>query len=885
MTMETGRMLLHYRLVDKIGEGGMGVVWKAIDTTLDREVAIKILPDHFAADRERLARFEREARLLASLNHPHIAGIYGIHEAPATGTGEPGTRFLAMELVSGEDLAVALQRGPIPLDRVLQIMGQVAEALEAAHESGVIHRDLKPANVRLTTEGKAKVLDFGLAKAHDPNAASDPVHSPTMTSAGTVAGLILGTAAYMSPEQAAGQATDRRADIWSFGVMLYELLSGKRLFEGETISHTLADVLRAPIELDTLPAAVPSSIRRLLERCLNRDKMRRLRDIGEARIIIEDEIAHPGSGDAPVAQPETAPAGAGRSTLLPWVLAGLAIVVAILTFVLRQDSGPATAEPTRRFTIEASSSGNTRQGDGRAVAISSDGRLIVTRGDAGADDVLYMRAIDDFEQRPIEGSQSGRMPTFSPDDQWIAFLDATSLRKIRVTGGPAIKIGQAAASAGNLHWGADNYIYYGTQSGLWRIYAEGGEPEALISHTSDSNQRATLPFLLPDGRHLLCNRPAGRRGTGQLLILDLETKELQGLEMQGSDARYLPTGHLLFSQTNSVFVVPFDLEQLKITGTPLPVLPRAWVDQGQIQADISADGTVAYLPAAREESQALVTVGLDGRVEPLIPDGLPFMSLNDPRYSRDGRNILISVEGGAIWMVNLDTQTPTLMSENGFYPLWSPDGSEAIYGSARNTSYDLYRRPVDLSHPEELLLDWDQNLRSADWTWQGGLIVREEVLEKGMDLHYWPDISDESTMVTLMDGEDDELAPVVSRDGKWMAYVSGYSGGDEVYVTTFPDIGARLQVSNQGGNSPTWAPDGKHLYYFEGTTLIAVTLETEPRFRVLKREPLFEGSYVQYRWSRQYDIHPDGQRFVLIKNPPRGNIEVITRWFNELRTP
>ncbi|MBD3867339.1 MAG: serine/threonine-protein kinase [Acidobacteria bacterium] len=884
MTMETGRMLLHYRLVDKIGEGGMGVVWKAIDTTLDREVAIKILPDQFAADRERLARFEREARLLASLNHPHIAGIYGIHEAPAAGPGESGIRFLAMELVSGEELAVALQSGPIPQDRVLQIMSQVAEALEAAHESGVIHRDLKPANVRLTTEGNAKVLDFGLAKAYDPNTASDPVHSPTMTSAGTVAGLILGTAAYMSPEQASGQATDRRADIWSFGVMLHELLSGKRLFEGETISHTLADVLRAPIELDDLPASVPSSIRRLVERCLDRDKMRRLRDIGEARIVLEDEIAHPGSGDAPGAQPGIAPARSRLSSLLPWVLAGLATVVAILAFLLGQDNTTGAIEPARRFTIEARS-GNSRQGDGRAVAISSDGRHIVSPGVAGAEDVLYLRAINDFEQRPIEGSQGGRRPTFSPDNQWIAFLDSTSLRKVRVSGGPSIEIGQAAASAESLHWGTDNFIYYGAQAGLWRINTEGGEPEALVAGTPADTMRTTMPFLLPGGRYLLCNRSAGRRGTGQLLILDLETKEVRKLEMQGSNARYLPTGHLLFAQSNSVFVAPFDLDELKLTGAPMPVLPRAWVDQGQIQADVSADGTVVYLPAAREETQALVTVGLDGQVAPLVPDGLSFISLNDPRFSRDGRSVLISVEGGAIWMVDLDTQTPTLLSEDGFYPLWSPDGSEVVFGSTRNVSYDLYRRPVDLSRPEELLLDWDNNLRSADWTWQGGLIVREEVPGKGMDLHYWPDINDESTLVTLMDGEDDELAPVVSRDGKWLAYVSGYSGDDAVYVTTFPEAGARMKISNHGGNSPTWAPDGKHLYYFEGPSLIAVTIETEPRFRVLKREPLLEGNYVQYRWARQYDIHPDGKRFVMIKNPPRGNIEVITRWFSELPDP
>jgi len=874
MPIESGQTLLHYRLTEKLGEGGMGVVWKAMDTTLDREVAIKILPDTFSADAERLARFEREAKVLASLNHPHISGIYGIHETE-------GVRFLSMELVSGEDLSTVLERGPLPLDRTLQITREVAEALEAAHESGIIHRDLKPANVRLTLEGKAKVLDFGLAKAYDPATASDPMTSQTMTSAGTVAGLILDTAAYMSPEQASGQPTDRRADIWSFGVMLHEMLSGKRLFAGETISHTLADVLRAPVNFDELPPGTPPAMRRLVERCLDRDKMRRLRDIGEARITIEDTIADPHKEDTAAPKEGVTPAATSR---LPWIVAGLAAVAAVIGFAWNSGDAPASAEPTRRFAVEVPNSGNTRQGDGVAIAVSSDGRRIVTRGGAGAEDMLYLRLIDDYESVPIEGTVGGRNPFFSPDDRWIGFLATTNLYKVRSTGGPPILISSAPASPDGMDWGEDGFIYYGHQGRIWRVSADGGEIESLTEGDPEENLRLALPFVLPGAKSLLCSTNTGRQ-TGGLFALDLGTSKLKDLDMLGSNPHYLSTGHVVFAQADRVFVAPFDMRRLEFTGPATPAHPRAWVDQGQIQIDISAEGTVVYLPASRDETQSLVTVDLEGQVVPLLPDGLPFISLNDPRMSRNGRRLLISVEGGAIWMVDLDTQTPTLMSESGFYPQWSPDGNEIIYGTTRSESFDVYRRPVDLSRPEELMLDEKNNLRSGDWTRQGILVIREEIPDKGMDLRYIPNVDDPSTMLPLMEGDDDELAPIVSYDGKWLAYVSNYSGNDEIYVTSFPEIGARLRVSTKGGTSPTWAPDGSAIYYFEGTKMIAVSIETEPRFRVTGREALFDGEYLQYRWSRQYDIHPSGDYFILIKNPMRGNVEVVTNWFEELSAP
>ncbi len=333
-------------------------------------------------------------------------------------------------------------------------------------------------------------------------------------------------------------------------------------------------------------------------------------------------------------------------------------------------------------------------------------------------------------------------------------------------------------------------------------------------------------------------------------------------------------------------MAPFDLDKLEFTGPSMPVLPGVWVDQGQMQLALSAAGTVVYQPmAAAGVNQKLVSVDLDGRVEPLFPDGLPFYSINDPRFSRDGRRLLLTVDNGAVWMIDLDTQTPTLMSESGFYPQWSPSGTEIIYGSVRGLSFDLYRRPVDLSHPEELLLDLDNNLRSADWTRQGVLVVREEIDGKGMDLRTMTDPGDPSTFQPLLEGADDELAPVVSSDGRWLAFVSNYSGSDEVYVTSFPQPGGRSQVSIKGGDSPVWSPDGATLYYFEDSRLIAVSVETAPRFRVTGRRTLLEGEYLTYRWSRQYDIDPSGERFVFVQTPARGNVEVVTNWFAELVQP
>jgi len=887
--IEAGKTLLHYRFVDKIGEGGMGVVWRAVDTTLDREVAVKFLPEWGQSLRgqspqapsqdERFARFEREAKLLATLNHPNIAAIYGLHEAD-------GVRFLAMELVAGEDLAERLKVGALGVEQSLRVALQIAEALETAHDSGVIHRDLKPANIRLTPDGKVKVLDFGLAKAFDPvmsSRSNDPAFSPTMTSAQTAAGMIMGTAAYMSPEQAAGQPADKRCDIWSFGVVLFEMLSGQRLFAGETVSHTLADVLRAELDWSRLPDDLPRSIRRLLERCLERDPQRRLRDIGEARVALQDSLAAAGeSVSKQVASERVEDASPARRSRLPWIVAAAAILVAAVSVGALLMPDRRAPEQVGRFTITSPNSGNLRMGDGRAIAISRDGRLVVTRGGNGSDAVLYQRAIGEFEPREIPGTSGARLPLFSPDGRWLAFVTSRGFFKVNLAGGAPIQVGTYLTSPFGATWSTDGHIYFASSGEIWKLPEGGGESVSIATPDLEKMTGLRLPEALPSGRALLLSTVPGRGEPGRLMALDLKSGKMNDLGLQGTDPRYLSAGHLLFVQANQVMTVGFDERRLEVKGTPVPALERVWIDDTLMQLAVADNGTAVYLPQRPGETQQLVLVDREGSTSPIVSSPLPFATCNDPRLSRDGRHLVVSVANGAVWIIDLETETPTRVSESGFYPLWSPDGAIVTFTTNRNKSFDLYRLPVDLSLPEFTLLDRENNLRTADWAPDGTLIFREEIPGKGMDLWIWPDSEDAESMKPLLSGPDDELAPTVSPDGQWMAYVSDQSGRDEIYVSDFPQPGSRLQVSVAGGTSPAWAPDGKSLYYLEGIQFIEVRIATEPGLRILERKPLFSGNFVQYRWMRQYDVHPDGEHFVMIENPPRGDVEVITNWFTEL---
>ena len=893
MNIEPGRKLLHYRIVAELGHGGMGEVFRAEDTKLGREVAIKVLPQALAADPERIARFEREARILAALDHPGIAAIYGLEHVE-------GRQCLVMQLVEGETLEERMKRSgaqatdALSLHAAVDIAAQIAEALEAAHEKGIIHRDLKPANIKLGAgpTPTVKLLDFGLARALDTTSGNwsgqDSTHSPTLTSAGTAIGVILGTAAYMSPEQAAGQPVDRRCDIWSFGVVLFEMLSGRRLFHGETVSHTLADVLRAPLDFGFLPDSVPRSVRALLERCLERNGKRRLRDIGEARILLRDTLADPAKLE-PRDDPSTAAATgavASRRPFLPWGVAVAALALAAFALVPRLFEPHAPPRKPRRFTIHGLGAPAAYRTDPNTnLALSPDGSTLVIRGFSGAEDTLYVRPLGDTVARPLTKTGSVQ-PFFSPDGKWLGFRSSRMLQKVNLTGGAPIEIADIRTVTSGATWSDDGHIYYASTGTIFRISENGGSAEKVLEPDKQAGEQVLQrPFALPGRRGFLFDARSGERGEFSLWAFDSRTGKRKSLGLKGAQPTYLPTGHLLYGLQKVVFAVPFDLSALEPSGEPveLPERIRSTTLQTQLDFSVAADGTLAYLPAS-EVKPRLVTVDRHGSARPLVGNELPFDSMGDPRFSPDGKRIVLQADG--IWIVDLETGIPTLVSEDGFYPVWSPDSKSLVYGVTQAESFDLYTRRADLSAPQALLLDLPNNLRSAAWSRSGDLIFREEIPDKGMDLRMLSEAAfgnPSQGIRTLLDGPDDEIAPAVSPDGRFLAYVTRQSGRDEVYVTSFPKPSGVTQVSLSGGTSPAWSPDGKELYYLEGPAMVELQVSTEPEFRVHGRQVLFTGSYYQYRWQRQYDVNPVTGEFVMVESPPGGgDVEIVLDWFTEL---
>jgi len=879
-----GKTLSHYKIIEKIGQGGMGVVYRAEDTNLSREVAIKVLPEQFTKDPQRLARFEREAKLLAQLNHPNIAAIYGLEEAD-------GVRFLALELVEGETLAERVAKGPLPVKETLEICRQIAEGVEAAHEKGVIHRDLKPANVKVTPEGKVKILDFGLAKAFEGEApVSDISQSPTLTEEMTRAGVILGTAAYMSPEQARGEEVDKRTDIFAFGCVLYELLTGRKAFDGKTVTDTLAKVLEGVPDWKALPNNTPWRIQELLQRCLSKDPDDRLLHIGEARIQIKKALEEP--TESPTGVPTAVQPGQQRWALgvalaLGAVFAGLAV------WLLIQPSAP--EQPLNRFVIRPSPPVVLASVNSKKVAISPDGRHIVYMGVGEGGLQLYLRTLDDFVDRPIPGTANpSGMVFFSPDGESIGFFSESKLKKTSLAGGSPITLCDAPPGRRSGDWFEDTIVFtaqFGSGQGLYRVSANGGEPEMLaIGNPDEGEQGYIVSDFLPDGKNLLFDI---RSITGyQTVLLSLETGERKVVLENARQARYLPTGHLFYEQsrTGNLMVVPFDLAALEVIGDSMQVVQGVSQARYQVDYAISDNGTLIYVPSTSTGSldRTLVWVDRDGKEEPLAAEPQGYLS---PRISPDGSRLAITVSesGGVdVWIYDLERETLTRLTFDpaaDLFPVWTPDGQRIVFDSSRDgTVQNLFWKAADGTGQVERLTTSQNNQRAHSFSPDGKRLVFRDLVTRDLQVL---SMEGERTSQPLFQSQFDESKAMISPDGHWIAYESNETGR-QIYVRPFPNVEeGKWQISRDGGQEPVWAPRGQELFYRNGEAMMVVGIKTEPTFTAGNPVVLFRGRYGTSETGVNYDISPDGQRFLMMKEADeeygQAQVNVVLNWLEELK--
>ena len=874
-----GTTISHYKVLEKIGEGGMGVVYRATDTKLNRDVALKILPEQFASDSQRMGRFQREAEVLASLDHPNIGQIYGIEEAGQT-------KALVLQLIEGPTLAERIAQGPIPVEEALKIALQMAEGLEAAHEKGVIHRDLKPANIKITPEGQVKILDFGLAKALEVEVpASSLSQSPTLTNAATQAGVILGTAAYMSPEQAKGKAVDKRADIFAFGAVLYECLTGKRAFEGEDISDTLARILLKEPDWESLPDTTPWRIQELLRRCLQKDAHDRLHDIADARIDM-NQVAGGPLGLEPLLPSEAPFTRPG----LRWAFIGGFAVITLLAAALVWSLVGSKQEPEGfpgRFVVDLASDQRFLSTSESQLTISSDGKqLVYAAASGGVNSQLYLRTLDQFEAEPIAGTEGATAPFFSPDNQWIGFVSGgETLKKVSSRGevlSSVLERTEEIGFIGAADWGENGLIVFGggAGSGLWGVSASGGEPQQLTAPDAESGELGhAMPLFLPGAEALLFTVIGDENNS--IWALSLHSGERKNL-LEGSRPWYVPTGHMVYERGGSLYAVPFDIDKLQVVGSPTPLAQKLRVDlPGFAQLAVSDNGTLVYVPGSGGVRAELVWMDRQGRTEPLDIRG----NFRSSRISPDGQRVALSIQEGStyaanIWIYDLarGTLTPLTFEGRNGSPVWSPDGARlAFLTGGQGISW----KPWDGSGEVERLVSLTENVIRhwpRSFSPDGKLLtfVQQDPLT---ERDIWV-LSLEGEVSPLLATSSSEDWPMFSPDGQWLAYISDQSGRNEVYLMPYPGPGGPTQISVQGGRSPRWNPNGGELL-FSGSEgkLMSVAITTQPELRVNTPRALFdlEGALLG-------DIAPDGERLLMIKEEESGTqINIVLNWFEELK--
>ena len=896
MAVIPGTRLGVYEVTAQIGEGGMGQVYRARDTKLNRDVALKILPAAFASDPDRLARFIREAQMLASLNHPNIAAIYGIEESQ-------DVPALVMELVEGEDLSQRIARGAIPPDEVLPIARQIADALEGAHEQGIIHRDLKPANIKLRPDGTVKVLDFGLAKAMEPASAMsvNAMTSPTLSMHATQAGIILGTAAYMSPEQAVGKPVDKRSDLWAFGVVVLEMLTGRPVFTGETVSHVLAAVLRAQPDWSALPEGVPGSIRALIRRCLEKDRRRRVADISTALFVLDEHASLGGSGTVLPRRP------LWRRVVnhVPAAVVAAAVVGTGVWVATRQ----ADPVPPRTSRLALAPSGTAALSIGgfvRDLAITPDGSRVVYVGNRGTQ--LLVRALDTLEPVAVfTGAPRG--PFVSPDGQWIGFVDNNNvLKKVAVTGGPAVTLATLDQVLEGATWGPDDAIIFATSNftrGLQRVGAAGGPLTDLTRPDRAQGEVAHLwPELLPGGRAVLFTIGAQTGGldASQVAVLDLRTGTRKVLVRGGSHAHYVSTGYLVYATAGTLRAVAFDLAHLETHGTPATVIPAVVTTiLGDVDAVVAGDGTLAYVPGGASGAGAprtLVWVDRQGRETPIPAPPRPYVY---PQLSPEGTRVAVNAQDqeNDIWIWDLGRASLTRATfDPAFdgYPVWTPDGRRLLFGSARAGQVNLYVQAADGTGSATRLTESTDQQAPLGITADGTRVVFQELTPTRQRDLMLLTLTPTPRVEPLLETRFEERGGIVSPDGRWLAYESNTAGRFEIYVRPFPDVsGGQWLVSNAGGVQPLWARSGRELFYVapDGALLTVPVVARGATWSAGAPTKLFEGHYFtggSLFTTRQYDVSPDGQRFLMIKEgggtdqtAAPAQVIVVQHWDEDLK--
>jgi len=885
MALSTGARLGPYEVLAPIGQGGMGEVYRAKDTKLGREVALKILPEGFAHDPDRLARFGREAQVLASLNHPNIGGIFGLEDSS-------DTKALVLEFVDGPTLADRIAQGPLPVEEALQVAQQIGEALEAAHNAGIVHRDLKPANIKLTPGGSVKVLDFGLAKAIDSGPAigssSSLTLSPTITTpAMTQVGFILGTAAYMSPEQAKGKAVDKRADIWAFGVVLFEMLTGHRPFAGEEVSDVLASVLAREPQLAAIPDTVPPIVRQVLKACLQKDPKKRIHDMADVRLAMAGTFETVRDAEARIQSPR-------RSKWMIPAIAAALVVVGVFAAAAAWKLKPGEPRPVLRFTHRLGEEVFSRTGR-PVLAISRDGRRLVYV----AATQLYLRNLDESNVRPIPGTdENPSSPFFSPDGEWVGFWSSDgSLKKIRIAGGTPVALTKAGNPLG-VSWGVDDSIVYALNDGIWRVSANGGAAEHLVKTTA--GERIHAPQMLPGGNALLFTVTTGTGldgwDEGRIVVFRLDRSERTVIHTGGADPRYVSTGHIVYALKNTLFALPFDLDTLQVRGGPAPLVQEVrraiGSDIGIAQYAISDNGSLVYLKGGDAARTMLAISDRTGNRKP-FPASTGFVF--HPRFNHDKSRIAVHrVDGGNpnVWIFEVaQAQWRQLTFNGGDRPLWTPDGRAITY----RVGTSLWQIPADFSGSAMQLpgTDAQGNLGPFDWSPDGEVLLygATDGLRAFRPKAATSGAADKDALIM----KAPQGATLISRasfspDSRWIVYTAVLSDGPFAYVSPFPvGVGGHRKIVNESVNSTVWRRDEIFSTSLVGS-LQVLGIKTQPAPDWTNPTTLFsiQGVAAAGQGTTNYDITQDGKQILLIISDdttggPLQEIQIVLNWGEELK--